>query len=44
MDPITDGQYEIKIFWYCKKTNKIIDDINSFPDWCPSMMNAVNND
>lgn len=34
-DPITDGQYEVKFFWCCKKTNRIIDDINSFLDWCP---------
>lgn len=42
VDPITDGQYEIKIFWCCKKTNKIVDDINSFPDWCPNMMDVIN--
>lgn len=43
-DPITDGQYEVKFFWCCKKANKIIDDINSFPDWCPSVDRDVIND
>lgn len=24
------------IQWYCNKNNKIVEDIYSFPDWCPS--------
>lgn len=24
------------IQWYCRKNNKIIKDIYSFPDWCPN--------
>ena len=24
------------IQWYCRKNNKAIKDIYSFPDWCPN--------
>ena len=35
-DPITDEQYKIKIFWCCKKNNKLVNDIFKFPTWCPT--------